>query len=815
MEEFDEDNEMKYEASLPISRYFSEEFAAEEKRKIAARLHDAQAGGGGAEGGGRGGEPEFISAAGNAGLDASAAFGTQQEAQRLLNLKQLSEVEELLQRALGKAADLALEVEGEERRNAALRNVLVELKTRKLELEDRLEDYTREIENRGSVKGKNAKEEEEFRRLEARMKKEEARRKAQELGLEEDEDTSSALDKFDRFGILALLKQVRRHLRVLITKYDPTYVDSRIAESRFGSGIALYFWFFRFVIQVTLALWIVLAVLLVLHLVNFSANARPVTLISTLPSFLLHSSIDHTLALDYAVSILVCVCILAVAAGGKVSYEVIIKNQAEVRDLGQDPKRYAKLAFTAWDWGTTDLNAAHDLKATVAQNFQVLKLEDEMDERIRARTRAEWRKLTAKRIAGVTFNSLTIAGGAGVIVYATFALQGGSSGGGSGLLDTILGLVPTLLPTAINGMLPTITKACVGLEAWDEPTFSLKMLVFRMYLGKMINALIQVGIILILFRGPGDFGLSEYDANGQPDRSGRIEKRNCAYLSCEDQVGAKFFTLFATDVVVGSVSNVAVHAGTFFAFTYVKPDPLKAKKEFEPPKEFIKILYQQIFVWLMLPHFPFGALIALPMWFLQFKADNFVLLTFNAKPVRPFDAKDSGVYFAMFYGMTLFIFLGWFYYLFFILSVPGMDVPCCDLARLVSIGNSTLSVCIQNVSASPEACMRTGLDANGLPAMPTPMFPAATPISYMRDVVRGASPVGDSLIRILNTPLLGWFCASVIVIAYLLERMRVSVLDEFLDKKWAELDHQRLQMEQQIQMRQRRINIQASMNQGK
>ena len=41
--------------------------------------------------------------------------------------------------------------------------------------------------------------------------------------------------------------------------------------------------------------------------------------------------------------------------------------------------RYAKLAFTAWDWGTTDLSAAADLKATVAQNFEVLKLEDEMD----------------------------------------------------------------------------------------------------------------------------------------------------------------------------------------------------------------------------------------------------------------------------------------------------------------------------------------------------------------------------------------------------------------------------------------------------
>jgi len=36
---------------------------------------------------------------------------------------------------------------------------------------------------------------------------------------------------------------------------DYTFRDSRIAESRFGSGIALYFWFYRFLIQATFFLW--------------------------------------------------------------------------------------------------------------------------------------------------------------------------------------------------------------------------------------------------------------------------------------------------------------------------------------------------------------------------------------------------------------------------------------------------------------------------------------------------------------------------------------------------------------------------------
>jgi len=46
-----------------------------------------------------------------------------------------------------------------------------------------------------------------------------------------------------------------------------------------------------------------------------------------------------------------------------------------------------------------------------------------------------------------------------------------------------------------------------------------------------------------------------------------------------------------------------------------------------------------------------------------------------------------------------------------------------------------------------------------------------------------------------------------VLLLYLLERMRVSILDEYLDQKFVELDQQRIDMEQQINVRQRRINM--------
>ena len=46
--------------------------------------------------------------------------------------------------------------------------------------------------------------------------------------------------------------------------------------------------------------------------------------------------------------------------------------------------------------------------------------------------------------------------------------QGSGDSGSASLVDNLSRLLPTLLPTAINGALPAITKACVQLEAWDE-----------------------------------------------------------------------------------------------------------------------------------------------------------------------------------------------------------------------------------------------------------------------------------------------------------------------------------------------------------
>ena len=229
------------------------------------------------------------------------------------------------------------------------------------------------------------------------MKKEEARRKAQELGLEVEEDTVSALDRFDYLGLIPRVRKWRKDALVAFKGLDPTFKDSRTAESRFGSGIALYFWFYRFILQVTVLLVVVWGSFLVVHAVDLAGSGRalmPPVEFPFLPPALLYSSISAGLMGGYGAASLSSVAVLVVCVGGKFAYEVIAKNASDVQSMGQDAKRYAKLAFTAWDWGTDDLAAAEDLKESVASNFANLKFEDETEDRIRARTQGEWQVLT-------------------------------------------------------------------------------------------------------------------------------------------------------------------------------------------------------------------------------------------------------------------------------------------------------------------------------------------------------------------------------------------------------------------------------------
>eukprot|EP00960_Hanusia_phi_P052974 761774-Hanusia_phi.AAC.9 len=163
----------------------------------------------------------------------------------------------------------------------------------------------------------------------------------------------------------------------------------------------------------------------------------------------------------------------------------------EVQNWGKEPQRFAKLAFTAWDWAIMDDSAAQDMKDAISQNFRILKFEDELADRIRNRTQQEWTRLYVKRSVSLFLNFIVLVGGWSTIIISKFILFTGRVNNSSGLSGQLLALVPNIIPSAVNGIMPQVVDLCVDFEEWDDPAFVLKMRVSRLYAAKILNALIQ------------------------------------------------------------------------------------------------------------------------------------------------------------------------------------------------------------------------------------------------------------------------------------------------------------------------------------
>ena len=64
------------------------------------------------------------------------------------------------------------------------------------------------------------------------MKKEEARRKALELGLDHEDEATAGAGRWHRLGLVAACRAATKRARRLWVGADPTLKDCRLAESR-------------------------------------------------------------------------------------------------------------------------------------------------------------------------------------------------------------------------------------------------------------------------------------------------------------------------------------------------------------------------------------------------------------------------------------------------------------------------------------------------------------------------------------------------------------------------------------------------------
>lgn len=105
-----------------------------------------------------------------------------------------------------------------------------------------------------------------------------------------------------------------------------------------------------------------------------------------------------------------------------------------------------------------------------------------------------------------------------------------------------LKFIPSLGISAVNSIIPKISLKLTELEKWDDPAFSLKLNIARLYLLKVLNL-----ILFALFN-------IELATNGEwfGDEN-RLEFENGSYDCREDQVGASLGILVLSEAIVSKI----------------------------------------------------------------------------------------------------------------------------------------------------------------------------------------------------------------------------------------------------------------------
>lgn len=753
----------------------------------------------------KGGE-DFVQRTDQHAQDRTAGFKQAGAARALLAKKQMETMEHDLAKVLERSDQMSQELVDQDIENKKLRARVRKLRSDHLEFKDRLEEW-KDQGNKSSVAASSESEKKKFLLLEKRMKLEEQKRNALALGLEVEDEDAGELSSEKSFSQKLLLRY--KGYRTWWHKTDTLYKDARQIESKFGSGVALYFWMFRFMMHVAVLVAGFWLCFFAAHWVNFILQGQGFSLVSgipPLPTPLLYSHVPTSWSIGYAGALMVTIMMLCVATALKIIAEFRAKHDFEISNLGTEPARYAKLIFTAWDWTIVDLNTAQDIKTTIVSNFEILKLEDDAGRIIAERTQKEWTRLYIRRSIGISLNMCLLGGGWAGIIISKFTLNADLGAEYTGIVKSIITLLPVIIPSAINGVLPAATDFLVDFEKWDDPAFALTLRVGRLYLAKILNALIQAAVVLLFFRGPDGLGFVTLTY---------VLKRDCNWSSCEDQAAATFFLLFAVDVTIGAVSGFLLPYLTFTVFTRMGPAWEKsAKSEFQPPTSFIKVLYQQIFLWFCVPHFPASLLFALILWYIAFKVDAYVLVHYCARPVRPFDARNAGVYFTYYYAITLALFSVWFYYVFVVQNTSTLDQNCCGMVGLVAAGsNSTECLSLDAtldgvvVENSPVVCLAVSLKANGWNE------PRDTPFQLQSAALELFNRMNDTdvfsfvISNLFNSPLFGWFAFSAGLLLLLYERLRIRLLRGYLEDKTAELNQQYNRLQVNISVKQKRLDL--------
>ncbi|CAM9791921.1 unnamed protein product, partial [Phaeothamnion confervicola] len=335
----------------------------------------------------------------------------------------------------------------------------------------------------------------------------------------------------------------------------PLATDVRTVRARYGSSVASYFAFYRWIVGLYLLLSLPAAAWLIARLADDSSNGGwgPDNLVGLIPGFLAFSNTPtgqrrpYVLVVSGIMATQLAVALRKWAAEDRVKQELALLGQDQ---LGQ---RFSRAFLAAWDNGSWQPFEVEDARSSHALEAAALLADDSAAQRRAARTLQERVLLHLRRGTGMAvYLALLLAAWASIVyltskstemgeaLEATVVQVGWLSSAGPVLASSI---VPAAV-AVINAIMPVLIKTITRFERWDSERFVTYLLTMRMYLAKILNAFLQA-LSYMLLANP--YLLSREQFRGL--RSSVEQSFSAASYECRaDQAAAGLWQLVLTEV---------------------------------------------------------------------------------------------------------------------------------------------------------------------------------------------------------------------------------------------------------------------------
>jgi hypothetical protein len=339
-------------------------------------------------------------------------------------------------------------------------------------------------------------------------------------------------------GLVSQLEQ-----RVL--EYVPFASDVRKVQSRFGSSVAAYFDFYRFMfVQFSLVscVCIVLAAYHISQLEDGGAGGGIFWSKGVAPGFIKFSSFSSNENLLFSSVVVAGSAVFIVTLFFQVVHKDRLAKELDAVEAESDT-RFAKDLLCAWDFALITKRQKDEYSGMVAQEMLQRLSDEKVGVAEKKRSNYEFAVLVAKRVLGSAVYFVLQICAMALIIYVTIsAAQINDNVSGVKLFRSMAPFFSAICLSVLNSGLPYVMQLITDFEAWDSPTLELNILLSRMYFSNMFNVLILAGSYALL----ADPMLLAYPTFDYYRRLLEIQFHSNQSVCRMDQVAEGLFSLLLT-----------------------------------------------------------------------------------------------------------------------------------------------------------------------------------------------------------------------------------------------------------------------------